>query len=283
MNGSRRDEYVEYAPVLRELAALNASDPRRARLRDELVTGYLPVAQHIARRFARRGEPLDDLEQVATIGLIQAIDRFEPSRERDLLSYAVPTITGEIRRHFRDRTWAVRTPRSIKDRHIALRSATTALSARLGRAPTVGELAEHLGISPDAVAEAVAATNSRSPSSLDAPIGATRDDAGATLADTLTSGDPDLDRAEDRAMLRELIGDLPERERTILVLRFVHDWTQSMIAAELCISQMHVSRLLARTLDLLRERVGTVGEAADDAAVLVVEQAGPIEQPVLAA
>lgn len=256
MTRSSSDEYADLAPLLVEYAATAHEDPRRGARRDRLVSGYLPVAQHIARRYAGRGEPLDDLEQVASMGLMHAVDRFDPGRERDFLSYAVPTITGEIRRYFRDRTWTVRTPRAVKERHVALGRATTTLATELGRAPTIDELAEHLGTGRDEVAEALAAIGSKNPTSLDAPAGTSRIDDETTVADTLIRDDPDLDRAEDRVTVRELVRGLPERERTILVLRFVHDRTQAEIGAELCISQMHVSRLLSRTLGLLRERVG---------------------------
>lgn len=257
------DEYDDYGPLLVRFAGLAAADPRRARLREELVAGFLPVAQHIARRFARRGEPVDDLEQVASIGLLNALERFDPGRERDFLSFAVPTITGEVRRYFRDVAWSVRTPRAIKDRYVAVGAATTRLGHQLGRAPTAGELAEHLQMSREEVTEAIAAHGSYQPTSLDAALTGGSEVAGSALLDTLAVGDAGLDRAEQRAMLADLVRHLPERERAILVLRFVHDRTQAEIGAELCISQMHVSRLLGRTLTLLRERV----EAGDDVAL----------------
>lgn len=144
-------QYARYAPLLAEYARLDGADPRRSELRERLVVGYLPVARHIARRFASRGEPTDDLEQVATIGLLGALERFDPEHGRDFLSFAVPTIMGEVRRHFRDRTWSVRTPRRVKDDYLAVGKAVTFLSQGLGRAPTVPELAEHLGLIPDRV------------------------------------------------------------------------------------------------------------------------------------
>lgn len=259
------DEYQALAALLVEFAELGPDEPRRPLLRDRLVAGYLPVARHIAQRYARRGEPLDDLEQVASIGLMHALERFDPARGRDFLSYAVPTITGEVRRHFRDATWTVRAPRSLKERYLAVGAATTSLSLRLGRAPTVGELAEHLDLDRDEVVEAVAAGGSYQPASLDAALGDGSDASPeAALIDKLAVGDDGLERAEQRATLHTLVAGLPERERTILVLRFVHDRTQAEIGAALCISQMHVSRLLSRTVALLRDRA--TGTGADDGA-----------------
>jgi len=248
----RSREYDEYAPVLAELATLDPDDPRRPGLRADLVAGYLPVARNIARRFSRRGEPTEDLEQVASVGLLHAIDRFDPGHERDFLSFAVPTIMGEVRRYFRDSAWSVRTPRSIKDRYLAVGSATSALSQSMGRAPTVPELAAHLEVTTDEVSEAIAAHGSYHPASLDQTLG---DGDDSALVHILGVVDPELDRVEVRALVGGLVASLPERERTILALRFVQEKTQSEIAAVLCISQMHVSRLLARTLAQLRTQV----------------------------
>ena len=251
--GEDDGEYARYAPLLAEYARLSGGDPRRSGLRERLVVGYLPVARHVARRFASRGEPTDDLEQVATIGLLGALERFDPERGGDFLSYAVPTIMGEVRRHFRDRTWSVRTPRMVKDDYVAVGRAVTTLSQDLGRAPTVPELAEHLGLPRDRVSGALAAGGALRPSSLDAvPDGG---DLGNALSDVLGSVDPDLGRVEIGALTRDLVRVLPERERTILALRFVRELTQAEIGQVLCISQMHVSRLLARTLAQLREEV----------------------------
>jgi RNA polymerase sigma-B factor len=246
------EDFAALVPVFVEHAACARDDPRRSDLRDRLVVSYLPVARNIARRFARRGEPTEDLEQVATVGLMHAVDRFDPGRERDFLSYAVPTIMGEVRRYFRDSAWSVRTPRSIKDRYLAVGAATSMLSQRLGRAPTVLEIAEHLGIGRDEVAEAVAAHGSYHPASLDETLGEGDD---SSLANVLGAADPEFDRVEVRSLVHSLVASLPVRERTMLALRFVHEQTQAEIAAQLCISQMHVSRLLTRTLAQLRAQV----------------------------
>ncbi|MCD2193952.1 SigB/SigF/SigG family RNA polymerase sigma factor [Actinomycetospora endophytica] len=246
------EDFAALVPVFVEHAACALDDPRRAELRDRLVVAYLPVARNIARRFSRRGEPTDDLEQVATVGLMHAVDRFDPGRERDFLSYAVPTIMGEVRRYFRDSAWSVRTPRSIKDRYLAVGGATAALSQRLGRAPTVPEIAEHLGLGRDEVAEAVAAHGSYHPASLDETLGEGDD---SSLANILGTVDPEFDRVEVRSLVGSLVASLPPRERLMLALRFVHEQTQAEIAEVLCISQMHVSRLLTRTLAALRAQV----------------------------
>jgi RNA polymerase sigma-B factor len=262
----RSTEYDQHVPKLLELASLAQDDPRREVLRGELVKAFLPVARNIARRFSRRGEPTEDLEQVASVGLLHALDRFDPSHQREFLSFAVPTIMGEVRRYFRDSAWSFRTPRSIKDRYLAVGSATATLAQHLGRAPTVAELAEHLDLSRDAVSEAVAAHGSYQPASLDETLG---DGDDSALVHMLGQTDAELDRVEVRAVVRELVRSLPERERTILALRFVHEKTQSEIAAVLCISQMHVSRLLARTLGQLRAQVEQELETTGEAPSLV--------------
>lgn len=223
--GEDDGEYARYAPLLAEYARLSGGDPRRSGLRERLVVGYLPVARHVARRFASRGEPVDDLEQVATIGLLGALERFDPERGRDFLPFAVPTIMGEVRRHFRDRTWSVRTPRRVKDDYLAVGKAITFLSQGLGRAPTVPELAEHLGLTPDRVGEAIAAGGALRPASLDE--GRDEGDDGGPLSGVLGTLDPDLGRVEVGTVVQDLVRALPQRERTILALRFVHEKTQT--------------------------------------------------------
>ncbi|MFC5060983.1 SigB/SigF/SigG family RNA polymerase sigma factor [Actinomycetospora atypica] len=247
----RTSAYDKYAPDLEELASLDAGDPRRDRLTAELTDAFRPVARNIARRFGRRGESHDDLEQVALIGLLHALRRYDPAQGRDFLSYAVPTMMGEVRRHFRDAAWTIRTPRGIKDRYLQVGTASTTLSQQLGRAATATELAEYLQMDREEVIEAISAHHSYRPDSLDSTLTQGTD---TTMADVLGADDPDMDHVEARALVRDLVGILPERERKILVLRFVHEKTQSEIAAQLSISQMHVSRLLSQTLERLRER-----------------------------
>jgi RNA polymerase sigma-B factor len=223
------------------------SDPR---VRDELVEMHLPLVEYLARRFRNRGEPLDDLIQVATIGLIKSVDRFDTERGVEFSTYATPTIVGEIKRHFRDKGWAIRVPRRLQELKLALTKATSELSQKHGRAPTVGELATHLMLTDEQILEGLESANAYSAISLDSPDGG--DDAPA-VADTLGHIDDALEGVEYRESLKPLLEKLPAREKRILLLRFFGNMTQSQIATELDISQMHVSRLLARTLTQLRE------------------------------
>ncbi|WP_219414298.1 RNA polymerase sigma factor SigF [Pseudonocardia nigra] len=251
MSETRDSDYAHLAPLFAEFAALPPDDPGRTALRSKLVTGYLPVVQHIARRFAGRGEPVDDLEQAGTVGLLNAVDRFEPDRGIDFLSYAVPTITGEIRRHFRDRTWSMRVPRRLKDLQSAINGAVGPLSQELGRAPKPSEIAARLGIATEEVVEGLDAQQAYRSSSLDELVAG----ADTTLTDTLGSVDTELDKVEYRETLAPLLDELPERERTILLLRFFGNLTQTQIADRVGISQMHVSRLLSQTVAQLRRRM----------------------------
>ncbi|MGW0657614.1 RNA polymerase sigma factor SigF [Streptodolium elevatio] len=235
-----------------QLAKLPADDPDRRLIRDRLVEMHLPLVEHLARRFRNRGEPLDDLVQVATIGLIKSVDRFDPERGVEFSTYATPTIVGEIKRHFRDKGWAVRVPRRLQELRLALTAATAELSQRNGRSPTVGELAVQLGISEEEVLEGLESANAYSTLSLDVPD---TDDESPAVADTLGSEDEALEGVEYRESLKPLLEQLPPREKRILLLRFFGNMTQSQIAQEVGISQMHVSRLLARTLAQLRERL----------------------------
>ncbi|WP_236796919.1 SigB/SigF/SigG family RNA polymerase sigma factor [Amycolatopsis sp. GM8] len=236
-----------------QLAETGAGERRREELRTALVTEYLPVAEHIARRFAGRGEAHEDLVQVARVGLINAVDRFEPGRGTDFLSFAVPTIMGEVRRHFRDASWSVRVPRRLKELHLQISRASGELGQRLGRAPTPSEIARTLGLSVDEVSDGLQAGNAYAAVSVDRPTGVEGD--SASLADTLGEEDSGLESVENHEALRPLLRELPERERRILMLRFFGNLTQTQIAARVGISQMHVSRLLAQTLQQLREKL----------------------------
>ncbi|HVS67515.1 MAG TPA: RNA polymerase sigma factor SigF [Mycobacteriales bacterium] len=233
-----------------ELATLPEDDPRRRKIRDELVEMHLPLVEYLARRFRNRGEPFDDLVQVATIGLIKSIDRFDLERGVEFSTYATPTIVGEVKRHFRDKGWAIRVPRRLQEMKLALTKATSELSQQNGRAPTVAELAKHLGISEDEVLEGLESSNAYSAISLDAPD---LDDESSAMSETLGQTDAALEGVEYRESLKPLLEQLPPREKRILLLRFFANMTQSQIAAELGISQMHVSRLITRTLVHLRE------------------------------
>ncbi|HST99791.1 MAG TPA: RNA polymerase sigma factor SigF [Geodermatophilus sp.] len=239
------------APLFAELATLEKDDPRRERLREILVEEHLPLVRHFARRFSNRGEPFDDLLQVGTLGLIAAIDRFDPSRGVEFLSFAVPTITGEIKRHFRDQGWSVRVPRRLQELHLSLNAAVGELAQKNGRAPTPSELAEHLGIPRAEVLEGLAVANAYRSSSLDERLSG--EDDSPTLAATLGEEDAALEGVEYRESLQPLLATIPARERRILILRFFGNMTQSQIAADIGISQMHVSRLLSQTLAKLRE------------------------------
>jgi RNA polymerase sigma-B factor len=239
------------APLFAELATLEKGDPRRERVREILVEEHLPLVRHFARRFSNRGEPFDDLLQVGTLGLIAAIDRFDPTRGVEFLSFAVPTITGEIKRHFRDQGWSVRVPRRLQELHLSLNAAVSELSQKNGHAPTPSELAEHLGIPRAEVLEGLAVANAYRSSSLDERLSGEED--SPTLAATLGEEDAALEGVEYRESLQPLLATIPARERRILILRFFGNMTQSQIAADIGISQMHVSRLLSQTLAKLRE------------------------------
>ncbi|MDX6220393.1 MAG: polymerase sigma-B factor, partial [Frankiales bacterium] len=221
------------------LSELPEDDPTRSRLRDELVELHLPLVEYLARRFRNRGEMLDDLVQVATIGLIKSVDRFDLERGVEFSTYATPTIVGEIKRHFRDKGWAIRVPRRLQELKLALTKATGELSQKNGRAPTVHELAEHLGLSEEEVLEGLESANAYSAVSLDAPDGG--DDDSPAVADSLGMVDEALEGVEYRESLKPLLEKLPAREKKILMLRFFGGMTQSQIAGELGISQMHVS------------------------------------------
>jgi len=233
------------------LAGMPPEDRRRGRLRDELVEQHLPLVEYLARRFRNRGEPLDDLVQVATIGLIKSVDRFDLERGVEFSTYATPTIVGEIKRHFRDKGWAIRVPRRLQELKLSLTKATSELSQKNGRSPTVAELAGFLGLTDEEILEGLESANAYSAVSLDAPDGG--DDDSPSVSDSLGITDDALEGVEYRESLKPLLERLPAREKKILMLRFFGGMTQSQIAAELGISQMHVSRLLARTLAQLRE------------------------------
>ncbi|MFB7247845.1 RNA polymerase subunit sigma-70 [Streptomyces populi] len=254
------DRHIQHDPQDRsgaramfvELRKLQDGSAEYAELRNQLVRMHLPLVEHLARRFRNRGEPLDDLTQVATIGLIKSVDRFDPERGVEFSTYATPTVVGEIKRHFRDKGWAVRVPRRLQELRLALTTATAELSQLHGRSPTVHELAEKLAISEEEVLEGLESANAYSTLSLDVPD---TDDESPAVADTLGAEDEALEGVEYRESLKPLLEDLPPREKRILLLRFFGNMTQSQIAQEVGISQMHVSRLLARTLAQLREKL----------------------------
>lgn len=220
------------------------------RVRDELVEEHAPLAHFLAGRFANRGEQRDDLVQVALVGLFKAVERFDPDRGLQFSTFATPTILGELKRHFRDRGWAVRVPRRVQELHLQLGRIVSALGQEKGRSPTPGEVAERAGVSEESVLEAMEAGSLYRLVSLDGSV--TTDDEGGELASCLGDDDPEFERVEHRAEITELLNVLPERERRIVELRFFESMTQSEIAEHVGVSQMHVSRLLTRSLERLR-------------------------------
>lgn len=246
-------EYADVLVMFRELREVSDDAAKFARQRERIVQRCLPLADHIARRFEGRGEARDDLVQVARVGLVNAVNRFDVDAGSDFASYAVPTIMGEVRRHFRDNGWSVKVPRRLKELHLRLGAATAELSQRLGHAPTPSELAAELGMDREEVVEGLIAGSSYNTLSIDS--GGSGDDESPAIADTLGSPDDALDQIENREALRPLLATLPERERTVLILRFFESMTQSQIAERVGISQMHVSRLLAKSLARLRDEL----------------------------
>lgn len=245
------NEYAELAGKFEELAKCGTEDPRRSELREELVREHMRLAEHVAQRFRHRGVSLEDLRQVAMIGLVNAVDRFDPERGNDFLAFAVPTIMGEVRRYFRDAGWSMRVPRRLKDLHLRIGKAIDELSQRTGSAPKPAEIAEHIDVDIEEVRNGLEAGYAYHAKSLS--DGVEGDDGGLlTLAERLGEYDEQLDRVEYRQTLSPLLAELPERERTILRLRFFENMTQSEIASSVGLSQMHVSRLLNQTLQRLR-------------------------------
>ncbi|MCI4042701.1 SigB/SigF/SigG family RNA polymerase sigma factor [Streptomyces sp. TRM75563] len=228
--------------------------PERDALRSETIREWLPMAHRIASRFRNRGEPMDDLRQVAAVGLVKAVDRFDPLRGKAFETYAVPTVTGELKRHFRDHTWGVHVPRRVQDLRNRVRAARRDLAQQLeGRAPTSAEIASATGLGEDEVLLGMEAMESYSALSLDAePAGG---EGGTPLVDRLGTCDRALEVAVDREAVKPELRRLPERERTILYLRYFRDMTQVSIAERLGISQMHVSRLLSQSCERLRAGV----------------------------
>ncbi|MBA2773975.1 MAG: SigB/SigF/SigG family RNA polymerase sigma factor [Nocardioidaceae bacterium] len=237
-----------------ELAAASEDPDEVQRLYDEVVLLNVEVAESIVMRYRNRGVPVDDLVQVACLGLVKAARGFDTNKSDNFLGYAVPTILGEVKRFFRDSAWAVRPPRRVQELQAAISASTGELTQQLGRTPTAGELAEALGIETSDVAEALAADGCFSPSSLDRPVG---DGEGAALSEVLGGAEGGFDHVEAVVALTPLCRNLSDRDRRIVYLRFFHEWTQSRIASEFGVTQMQISRLLTRILKELREELGT--------------------------
>ena len=236
-----------------KLFARLAKDPDA---REELVRLHYPLVEYLAYRFAGRGEPVDDLVQVASIGLLKAIDRFEQDRGVKFSTYATPTIIGELKRHFRDRGWAMRVPRRLQEIGLQLSRVVSELSQELGRSPTVPEMSSRSGLTEEEVIEGMDAVGAHTLASLDAPA----DDEGTTTGGRIGVEDETFELLEGWASVAPHLEKLGDRERRILYLRFFRGLTQSQIARKIGISQMHVSRILARTLETLREAVGVGDE-----------------------
>jgi RNA polymerase sigma-B factor len=243
--------------LLTTMASLPAHHPSRTALRNQVIEAWLPLAHHLANRFAGRGEPMEDLFQTATLGLIKAVDKFDPERGVEFAAYAIPTIIGEIKRHFRDRTWDIRVPRRLQELRLSLSEATSTLLQSLGRSPTVADLAVHLGISEEEVLEGLEGARAYNAVSLSTPT--TDGDRATELGDLLGAEDAEFELAELRVALGPALAALDPREQRILTLRFYGNMTQSQIAEQIGVSQMHVSRLLARALAKLRGQLGEEG------------------------
>ena len=222
----------------------------RAAAREDLVHLHLPLVEHCARRFRNRGEPFEDLVQVGTIGLIKSIDRFEAERGVEFSTYATPTIIGEIKRYFRDKGWAIRVPRRLQELRMQIVNTTSELTQELGRSPTPRELSEKIGCSVEEIIEGLESSNAYATLSLDATDDG--DETGGSMLDALGIDDPNLEHVEVRESIKPMLDQLDPREKRILVLRFFKNMTQTQIAEEVGISQMHVSRLLSRTLSQMR-------------------------------
>ncbi|MBF6263988.1 RNA polymerase sigma factor SigF [Nocardia farcinica] len=246
--------YQDLEPHFVELRALAEDDPRRRALREELIERCLLLAEHIARKFSGRGENFEDLLQIARVGMVAAVDRFDPTQGAPFLGFAVPTIMGEVRRHFRDHTWSVRVPRRLKELQATLNPAIETLTQRLGRMPKARELAEELGVDIAEVTQALVARNAYQTSSIDGSSGDDGESSAPALADTLGAEDPEFGTVENYLAVKPLIAALPEREQRVLVMRFFHSMSQEQIAQQIGCSQMQVSRILSRTLKSLREQ-----------------------------
>jgi RNA polymerase sigma-B factor len=246
------------------LAALPPRHPERAALRAQVIELHLPLTRRLARRFHHGGETPEDLYQVAAEGLLKAVDRFDPRRGEVFTAFAVPTIIGELKRHFRDQSWHVRAPRRLQELHVQVRAAVDELTPRLRRSPRVAEIAAHLALPEEHVIEAISSAEYRRPRSLNAPPGVAA--SHAEVSDLVGADDPSFADIDARLTVAALLAGLPERERRIVTLRFYGNQSQSQIARQVGISQMHVSRLLSRALRRLRRRLNAAGPARPDQA-----------------
>ena len=254
VSAERAAQRAETMRVLRRMASLPIGDPERDRLRDDVVEDHMPYARHIAHRYASHGSTAEEFEQVAFLGLVKAVDNFDPEHGTGFLGYATPMIVGEIKRYFRDGTWCVHLPRHMQELTGAMHKASDVLTTELGRAPTLPELAERLGVQVDELVEAIDAAEAYCTASLDRPVGCDPD--SASLGELMGGEDPGYELAVDREVLRGLVEELGDRDKHILSMRFFDGMTQSQIGAKLGISQMQVSRLITKILANLRAGFG---------------------------
>jgi RNA polymerase sigma-B factor len=251
--GTRTDKDTDAAAraLLALLGDLPADSPDRPRVRERLIEMYLPLAGYLARRFRNRGEPYDDLVQVANLALIKSVDGYDVSKGAAFTSYAIPMILGELKRHFRDKGWDVRVPRRLQELRLEITRASADLAQQLGRSPTIADIAAHLSVSEEDVVQGLDSGHAYRAMSLQAPVQG--EEPVTELSDLIGGVDPDMECVEDREALRPLVAKLPRREQQIIALRFFGNMTQSQIAERMGMSQMHVSRLLGHALGQLRQ------------------------------
>ena len=250
----RAEQRAETVRILRRILELPEGDPERARLRALVIEDHMPYARHIAQRYGGHGSSGEDFEQVAYLGLVKAVDNFDPEHGTGFLGYAAPMIIGEIKRYFRDATWGVHVPRRMQELTGALRKATDTLTHDLGREPTIPELAGFLGAEPEEIVEAIDAAGAYTTASLDIPVNA--EEQGASLLDFMGEEDARFEAVIDRQVLVELLAELGERDKRILLMRYFRGMTQAEIGEQLGVSQMQISRLLTRILRELRAGFG---------------------------
>jgi RNA polymerase sigma-B factor len=248
------DEYADVMAMFNALYGTLHDADDMLRRREAIFNRCLPLADRIARHYGGRGEDIEDLTQVARLGLVKAVNRFDPGKGSHFVAFAVPTMMGEVRRHFRDHGWSMHVPRRLKDRHGHITRATTELTQTLGRAPTAGQLADALDMSREDIVDSMLAAEAYRVHSIDAPV-SSGDSAPRMVSDTVGEVDYGFDRITDQETVRPLLAALPERERTVLYLRFFESMTQSQIAEHIGVSQMHVSRILEKTLRELRDQL----------------------------
>jgi RNA polymerase sigma-B factor len=249
------DSYADVVDMFLALAQMPAESHEYRRQRECIVARCLPLAHHVARHFGRRGESLDDLIQVARLGLMNAINRFDPAKGPSFIGFAIPTMMGEVRRYFRDYSWGMRVPRRLRELHIQISRTTADLVQTLGRAPTASELSHALGVSREEIIECLVAGDAYQLESLDAPLSPDGSGKPRLLADAVGAIDPQIDHITNCEAVRALVAALPRREREVLHMRFFESMTQSQIAERIGVSQMQVSRILANTLRCLRDQL----------------------------